>query len=136
MYRKQFPSCKIIGSIEPIEFGHMLSKGMIPQKCYECELMFEGECRRNGEITGEYARLDYGKCKFEGKTNPVSIEIGKNSCEIFVPSKCKQCEYLKKTKYRGYFCTLDNDVWADFPRSLDWGDWEPDFPIIGLGDNI
>lgn len=133
MYQKQFPSCKIKGNTEPQEFGHMHAKGMIPKKCSECDLMFEGECIRNSEITGEYARLDYGKCKVEGKTNPVRIEIDKNGYETFVPSKCKQCVYLKKDEISEYICSLDKNIWGDFPRSLDWGDWEPDFPIVGLG---
>ena len=136
MYQKQFPSCKIKGSLEPTEFGHMFSKGMIPKKCSECDLMFEGECRRNSEITGEYARLDYGKCEIEGKTEPVCIEIDSNGYETFVPAKCEHCDYLKKDKYRGYICTFEKNIWGDFPRSLDWGNWKPNFPIIGLGADL
>lgn len=136
MYRKQFPSCEIKGSLEPKEFEHMFSKGMIPEKCSKCSLMFESECRRNSEITGEYAILDYGKCEIEGKTNPVCIEIDNSGYEIFVPAKCGQCNYLKKDKYREYICTFEKNIWGDFPRSLDWNDWKPDFPIVGLGTKL
>jgi len=38
VYQKQFPSCKIKGSLEPTEFGHMFSKGMIPKKCSEVNM--------------------------------------------------------------------------------------------------
>lgn len=41
MYRKQFPSCEIKGSVKPKEFGHVVSKDMIPEKCSECNLMFD-----------------------------------------------------------------------------------------------
>jgi hypothetical protein len=109
---------------------------MIPKKCIECDLMFEGECRRNSDITGEYARLDYGKCKIEGITEPVSIEIDSSGYETFVPEKCEQCDHLKMDKYRGYICSFEKDIWGDFPRSLDWGSWQPNFPIIGLGANL
>lgn len=109
---------------------------MIPKKCSECNLMFEGECIRNSEITGEYSRLDYGKCKVEGKTNSVCIEIDNSGYETFVPEKCVKCTHLKKDKYHKYICDFEKNIWGDFPRSLDWGDWQPDFPIIGLGDNL
>jgi hypothetical protein len=136
VYQKQFPSCQIKGSLEPTEFGHMLSKGMIPKKCSECDLMFEGECLRNSEITGKYAQLDYGKCEIEGKTEPVCIEIDYNGYETFIPLKCEHCDHLKKNKYRGYICAFEKNTWGDFPRSLDWGDWKPNFPIVGLGENL
>jgi hypothetical protein len=33
--------------------------------------------------------------------------------------------YLREDSIYGFICTKNEEVWGDFRRSLDWGDWEP-----------
>ncbi len=131
MYRKSFPKCKIEGDFEPVEFEHLMFQGAVPKKCSLCSNLFEGECLRGIELMEDYLTLDHGACKIEGLTHPVEIEI-KNGSPIYVPKKCLECQFLLKSNSRGYICISDKNVWGDFPRSLDWGDWKPDYPIAGL----
>lgn len=131
MYRKSFPKCEIKGDYKPVKFGHMVSDGAIPSKCATCSFLFEGECLRAIDQLGDYLRLDYESCKISGPTEPTEIENA-NDVSIFVPKKCKNCKFLMKSDIRGYFCNSEHEVWKDFPRDLDWGDWEPDYPLVGI----
>ncbi|KXX66932.1 hypothetical protein AVL50_29710 [Flammeovirga sp. SJP92] len=51
-------------------------------------------------------------------------------------SACKARKNLFLNNIRGHVCTEDQKVWGDFPKGLDWGDWKPDYPIIGLNRTI
>ncbi|ANE44161.1 hypothetical protein SU48_10700 [Deinococcus puniceus] len=33
---------------------------------------------------------------------------------------------------RGLKCGKDTHIWGDFPRSLDWGTWHPDYIFVDL----
>lgn len=129
MYKYYFPPCPIDGPIEPaIPFAHMMSSGAVPNKCNHCQYMFEGECMRYMDEVGHYLHLDYGPCGIEGPTEPVTIEHEGDPSNIEIPKKCATCEYL-----RGHSsCTKDKDVWGDFNRGLDWGQWKPEIIHIQL----
>lgn len=131
MYRESFPKCKIEGSFKPVEFGHMVSEGAIPHKCISCSHMFEGECLRGNPSIDGFLRLDYEPCGIDGSTEPIEIEKHQEN-SIFVPTKCESCSFLKKDDIRHYICSKDREVWGDFPRDLDWGNWKPDYPLIRL----
>ena len=131
MYRKSFPKCEVAGSREPVKYGHMASFGALPKKCTTCSNLFEGECTRGLDETGSLLRLDYEACDKPGPTTPVEIEVI-DEHSIYVPHKCQNCEYLIKTEIRGYACSYEQEQWQDFPRDLDWGDWQPDYPLVGL----
>jgi hypothetical protein len=131
MYRKLFPKCEIEGSLEPVKYEHFASQGAVPKKCISCSNLFEGECLRAVDLIEDYLTLDYGVCKIEGETYPVVIET-KNENPICVPKKCLDCQFLLKSRTRGYTCTSEKEKWGDFSRHLDWGDWKPDYPLVGL----
>lgn len=135
MYRESFPKCKIKGSFEPVKFGHMASEGSIPHKCISCSHMFEGECLRGNTSIDGFLRLDYEPCGIDGSTEPIEIEKHQEN-SIFVPTKCESCSFLKKDDIRHYICSKDREIWGDFPRDLDWGNWKPDYPLIGLNQSI
>ena len=126
MIEKYFPKCPIAGPIlPPAPFGHGVSIGAVPNKCGSCSMLFEGECLRHPD---RYMHLDHGPCPFPGVTSPIRYSF---SCEdkhfsVQVPSKCITCAYLKNDSIYQAFCSHDSDVWGDFHRSLDWGEWEPD----------
>lgn len=131
MYKKSFPKCEVKGEFDPVEYGHMISHGSIPKKCSTCSNLFEGECTRGLDEIGKLLRLDYDSCYKTGTTEPTKIEINSDN-PVFVPNKCIDCEYLSKSEFREYFCSYEKEKWKDFPRDLDWGDWKPDYPLIGL----
>lgn len=131
MYRKSFPKCTVNGPLDPVPFSHGASEGAIPRKCSTCVNKFEGDCLRADAQMAGYLNLDYGPCGIEGSTNPIQIaEI--NGAPVFVPEKCKGCGFFEEDDFRGFVCRKDADKWGDSPRSLDWGDWEPDYPLVGL----
>lgn len=136
MYRKQFPECTIRGDYSPTEYEHMLGKGMIPYKCRKCNQFFEGMCLRNMDKIEDYMNLDFGPCDIIGETHPIAIEKDETGYEIFVPAKCARCNYLSKNNYSEYKCNHNNKIWKAFGRSLDWGNWKPNFPMVGLGPKI
>ncbi len=129
MHRHYFPPCPVSGSIEPpVPFGHMATRGAVPNKCGSCELLFEGECLRNLETTGRFLHLDHGPCGIEGPTNGVLV-IG---TDLEVPRKCVTCKFLAHDQVHGFHCQKDADKWGGFHRSLDWGDWSPPFFYLEL----
>lgn len=130
MYRNSFPKCEVLGEWEPVEFGHMASHGAVPKKCSSCSNLFEGECMRRLDDVDSLLRLDYDSCGKTGSSQPIEIEVI-NENSIFVPEKCLHCEFLGKSDIHGHFCKSENDKWGDFPRDLDWGDWKPDYSLIG-----
>ena len=126
MYRYYFPICPVKGPIEPpIPYGHMLSKGSVPNKCADCGYLFEGSCRRFPEAQ-PFLHLDHGPCGIDGPTKPVYFENQFIKAKVKVPQKCVSCKFLETDRIRGFVCRKDEDKWGDFPRGLDWGDWKPD----------
>lgn len=127
MHKYYFPRCKVEGPIEPAaRLRHMGFFRAIPQKCYECEYLFEGDCTRYFEEVGRHLYLDYGPCSVNGPTDPIYYEskVIKSNAEI--PRKCKLCKYLGIHPIQGIICTENIETWGDFSRGLDWGTWEPE----------
>ncbi len=133
MYRKSFPKCEIQGDRSPSKKKQIMgSISALPNKCLSCEFLFEGECLRAEELAEDYLRLDYGSCGIEGNTEPKVIKVSKTGIEIFVPNKCIDCEFLIYNSTLRYVCSKDQEIWGDGFRELDWGDWQPKFPNVGL----
>lgn len=129
MYRKAFPRCTVDGPVEPVGFGHLGSKGAIPRKCTACRYSMEGSCTRAIEEVAGYLHLDHGPCPVPGATHPVEVPSGVKGGVITVPDKCLGCEHLEMMRL---VCNYQRERWGDFPRSLDWGDWQPELPNLGL----
>jgi hypothetical protein len=133
MYTQYFPPCPVDGPIEPpVPFGHMISKGAVPKKCSECKYLFEGECIRYMREVGRYLHLDHGFCGIQGPTDPVFYQDQYIESKVEIPRKCSTCSYLEYDRIRGFTCRKDAAKWGDFPRGLDWGDWEPDIMYLEL----
>jgi hypothetical protein len=56
------------------------------------------------------------------------------SANVEIPQKCVPCPLLAVDSIRGFTCHEDSDVWGSFPRSLDWGWWDPSMPYLDLPD--
>ena len=126
MHGKYYPRCPVPGPIEPpVPFGHMGSRGAIPQKCSECRHLFEGECTRYIESVGHLLHLDHGPCGIDGPTDPVVREVPFGKSPVEIPRKCVTCAYLGIDQIHGFHCRKDAETWGDFHRGLDWGSWEP-----------
>lgn len=95
-------------------------------------MLFEGECLRGLEQVEGYLRLDTGTCRVEGSSEPVPIMEEPQGNPVFVPKKCLGCDFLHHDRIREYVCKQDHKRWQDGFRDLDWGDWEPDYPMLGL----
>ena len=134
MYRRSFPKCTVEGDQSPSKkMLVMASKWALPTKCISCQYLFEGECLRDSElIGGGFLQLDYGYCGVDGPTEPFAIEEPAIGVKIFIPTKCKSCQFLYLDSIRGYVCKKDQKLWGDGFRGLDWGDWEPNYPNVGL----
>ena len=134
MHTKYFPACPVDGPIEPaVAFGHMISRGAVPNKCSSCKHLFEGECTRASEnIAGRYLHLDHGPCGIDGPTDPVYYEDKFVTAKVSVPRKCLQCRFLKHDSIDGFYCSKDAEIWGDFHRGLDWGTWVPDRIYVEL----
>lgn len=128
MYRKSFPKCEIEGEMTPSPFGHGFMEGCVPKKCTTCKHLFEGECLRDIEFTDSYLRLDYSGCPVVGETNPIAFNTD-GEAQTFIPSKCTRCSYLNTKQFT---CKFEKELWGDFERDLDWGNWRPDYPLVGL----
>ena len=78
--------------------------------------------------------LDYGPCGVPGSTEavPVSRGDGDLAAEVHVPRKCASCPSLEASSTKGYSCRKDRNIWGDFPRDLDWGEWNPPFILARL----
>jgi hypothetical protein len=133
MHTKYFPACTVKGPIEPaVPFGHMFSRGAVPNKCSSCQHLFEGECTRASEYIGKrYLHLDHGPCGIDGPTDPVYYENEFVTAKVSVPRKCVRCrflkhDFLKQDTIGGFHCDKDAQIWGDFHRSLDWGAWVPE----------
>ena len=136
MYRKSFPKCGVEGSTEPVEFSCMVSKGAIPEKCVRCEFQFEASCTRAIDLVSDYQEFDHGPCKIAGETYPVEM-LGPNQKYTYsVPAKCVHCEFLEFDDIREFGCGFDNDIWGDFRRSLDWGNWSPKYTPVGIDQKV
>ena len=131
MYNNAFPKCEVQGSFVPIEFDHGALEGAIPEKCASCKESFEGSCLRAITLMDDYLSLDHGPCEIAGDTTPTKIDSN-NNAPIYVPKKCSQCDFLKQSDIDGYYCSSEREKWGDFHRSLDWGNWEPDHPVVGI----
>jgi hypothetical protein len=114
--------------------------------------LFEGECTRHyyeypkqvlqfGQrefILGMYRHLHHGPCPFPGDTDPAPFEISalpapdsRPAKTVQVPRKCLSCRYLKGLPIYDAVCTYESEVWGDFHRGLDWGDWLPSEEQLG-----
>lgn len=137
MYRESFPKCVIDGDQTPSGMlNHMGDRYAIPKKCLTCKFSFEGECTRSLQLKDGYLRLDTGFCGYEGSTEPELIKKTPDGNEIFVPKKCVACKHLHSDEFRGYVCMKDKEKWGSNFRDLDWGDWEPTYPNVGIGQAI
>ena len=133
MHHRYFPPCPVDGPIEPpVPFGHLCSTGAVPQKCSNCDHLFEGECKRHMEDVGGYLHLDHGPCGIDGPTDPVKFENKFITSKVEIPRKCAKCVHLSVSSIHGYHCTKDSDKWGDFHRGLDWGSWRPERIYIQL----
>jgi len=127
MHKYYFPRCPVDGPVNPpVPYGHMASKGAVPQKCATCRCLFEGECLRYVEQVNRYLHLDHGACGINGPTDPVLYHDGWIDSKVEIPRKCASCSFLAVDQIRGFHCTKDADKWGDLHRGLDWGAWEPD----------
>lgn len=133
MHSQYFPACPVDGPIEPpVPFGHMFSRGAVPQKCSQCQFLFEGECIRYANDVGHYLHLDHGFCGIAGLTDPVLYRDKFIESKVEVPRKCVSCSFLSYDQIRGFVCSKDEEKWGDFPRGLDWGNWQPDIVYLEL----
>lgn len=81
---------------------------------------------------GRYLNLDHGFCGVPGPTDPVGYENRWMVAKVEVPRKCSTCHFLSVDDFRGFICRKDRQIWGAFPRSLDWGSWQPDAVYIEL----
>jgi hypothetical protein len=132
MYRNVFPRCTVIGSVDPVPFGHFGFTGAIPSKCNTCIHLLEGDCTRAIEQVRKYLSLDHGPCPVKGPTDPVLVENEDYKSKVYIPSKCQSCTYLKLDGVRDFVCNFEHELWGAFPRTLDWGCWSPEHPNLGL----
>lgn len=120
MLRHQFPICQVEGPIEPaVPFSHMGLGGAIPNKCRNCQLMFEGSCTRGMYVGITYLQLDYGPCGIDGPTDSVVFDYMEQKRRVGIPRKCSTCHFLKVGS-TGLPCRKDAEKWGG--RGLDWGD--------------
>lgn len=131
MYRQVFPRCTVLGPVDPVPYSHMLA-GAVPRKCRSCKFLFEGACTRASEQVEGYLTLDHGPCPVKGPTHPVLAQSQYFVSKVYVPAKCENCAHLDFEWVRGFVCGLDRKKWGNFPRTLDWGSWSPEFPNLGL----
>lgn len=129
MYRNSFPKCTIKGERTPTPFDHGPFKGMIPVKCSNCTFLLEGECMRAIEASEDYLRLDYPSCSVQGSSTPILFKKEGDENEHWIPQKCNDCRFLNPQELT---CKENKEVWGHYERDLDWGNWEPDYPLIGL----
>lgn len=132
MFRQAFPRCEVPGPVDPVPYSHFCSNGCIPRKCSTCKSQFEGGCGRGVEQTAGWLALDHGPCAVPGPSDPVLIENRYISSKVSVPRKCSHCRHLDYDGIRGFVCGWQQEMWGDFPRTLDWGDWTPETPNVGL----
>ena len=133
MHRYYFPICPVDGPIEPpVPFEHMGTSGAVPQKCSQCDKLFEGECIRYIESVGHYLNLDHCPCGIDGSTDPVTYDDLYITSKVQVPRKYARCGYLRIDNIRGFCCTKESGKWGNIPRGLDWGAWEPDVVYLEL----
>jgi hypothetical protein len=118
--QRYFPHCPVEGSYDSVGYGHLSLRGAVPTKCSSCEHVFEAQCAR---VSGSLIDLDHGPCPIEGSSRPASYEI--KGIWTFVPTKCSTCQYLGLSIIGKLVCKYDSERWGDFPRGMDWGDWEP-----------
>jgi len=132
MYRTSFPPCLVEGPVDPVPYGHLGLQGAVPRKCVTCSHLFEGSCTRAVDQVQDYSNLDHGPCRVDGPTDPVAYEDAFIRSKVAVPRKCATCVFLAHHPIRGFVCRQDEDRWGDLPRSLDWGAWVPERPVVGL----
>lgn len=133
MHRFYFPACPVDGPVEPpVAYGHLGSRGAVPQKCSTCAMLFEGSCVRYAAEVGRYMHLDHGPCGVPGPTDPVVYEDPSVVAKVEIPRKCQTCVHLEVDRIHGFFCAKDREVWGDFHRGLDWGAWAPDEVYLEL----
>jgi len=127
MHHLYFPACPVDGPIDPpVPYGHMVSRGAIPNKCGRCRFMFEGGCTRFMEKLHRYLHLDFGPCGIDGPTDPVIYETRFIRAKVEIPRKCAECRFLIHDSIRGFTCRKDEEKWGDCRRGLDWGSWSPE----------
>ena len=113
-------------------FSHMLSRGAVPNKCSDCQFLFEGECTRAMKSLGRFMALDHGTCRVSGSTDPVRFENQFLTSVVEIPRKCSNCALLQIDSIRGFTCGQDAHIWGNFPRELDWGSWHPEYFYVEL----
>jgi hypothetical protein len=127
MHKLYFPACPVEGPIDPpVPFGHMATRGAIPNKCGSCGLQFEGGCVRFMDKLQRYMHLDYGPCGISGPTDPVIYEDTFIRSKVEIPRKCSRCHFLFYDNIFGFTCKKDAEKWGDCYRGLDWGAWRPE----------
>lgn len=136
MYRYAFPICPVHGGTEPKPYGHLVLHGAVPEKCSTCRFLFEGSCIRAGSSVEDYQVLDHGPCPIKGDTSPVEMLGMQPARPLFVPRKCSSCEFLTSDPIRGFVCAYQKEKWGQFPRSLDWGNWEPKITPLGIEGKV
>lgn len=88
------------------------------------------------ERVEDYQVLDHGPCPVDGDTRPVEMSGKKPSRPLFVPYKCSSCTFLRADSIRGFVCNYHKEQWGSFPRSLDWGGWEPEHAPLGIDGKV
>src|SRR5262249_31730502 len=104
-------------------------------KCTSCRYLFEGSCSRAVDAIEDYQVLDHGPCPVPGETSPVELRGKSPERPLYVPRKCVSCEFLAEGAI-GYVCAYQKEKWGDFPRSLDWGSWEPELLPLGIEQKV
>lgn len=128
MYRESYPKCEVAGSQE-IVLGE---EGMhVPAKCLACPQRKGARCARAEEQMGRKQLLDHGRCFKEGPVQPVAARESEKGYFLYIPSKCQACEFLQE-EAEGFFCGWKAEPGSKVKRSLDWGDFEPIHPLVGL----
>lgn len=120
------------GPVDPVPFEHMSITGAVPRKCGTCRFLFEGECTRAVEQVQGSLALDHGPCPIPGDTTPTLVVAGHPFGTVSIPTKCRACAHLVTDPIRGFTCGYERERWGACPRTLDWGDWSPELPNVGL----
>lgn len=110
----------------------MAITGAVPRKCGDCRFLFEGECTRATDQVQGYLALDHGPCPIPGNPTPTLVVTDPPFGTVSIPTKCRTCAHLQTDPIRGFTCGYERERWGAYPRTLDWGDWSPELPNVGL----
>ncbi len=79
-----------------------------------------------------YLALDHGPCPIPGNPTPTLVVTDPPFGTVSIPTKCRTCAHLQTDPIRGFTCGYERERWGAYPRTLDWGDWSPELPNVGL----